>query len=132
MKCNKCNAENIDNAKFCAACGNRLGENVEIREEVPKMVPVYNAGSAIAAIIVSIVCCVGWLGLIFAILSLCDGNSVKSLVALGKYSEAEAKLESAQRWSKIAWIIIGISIVISSIVCVLYGIMIAAYIPAVV
>lgn len=132
MKCNKCNSENMENAKFCASCGNRLGENVEIREEVPRMVPVYNAGSAIAAIIVSILCCAGWLGLIFAILSLCDGNSVKTLVALGKYSEAQAKLESAQRWSRIAWIIIGISIVISLIVGVFYGILMAADIASLV
>lgn len=124
MKCSYCGAENSENAKFCTSCGKRIDEKYEIKEKQPEVIPEYSTASAICAIIVSVICCVGWLGIIFAILSLCDGSNVKTLVNCGKYEEAKIKLDQANKWSKISWIIIAFSIVISIIVCGIYIILI--------
>ena len=124
MKCSYCGAENSEDANFCAICGIKINEEYKIKEEQPKVIPEYSAASAICAIVVSVICCVGWLGIIFAILSLCDGDDVKKLVNSGKYEEAKIKLDQANKLSKISWGTIAISIVIFIIVCVIYAILI--------
>ena len=73
---------------------------------------MYEAGSAIAACVVSVVCCGGILGLIFAILSLVEGGKVKTFVASGNIDAANASLVDAKKWNKYAWIAIAICMVL--------------------
>lgn len=83
-------------------------------------IPEYNPASAIMAIVVSVLCCTGMIGIIFAILSLVEGSKVKTFVQAGNISAAKASLADAKKWNKIAWIITGVLAGLSLIVGIFY------------
>ena len=117
MFCKNCGSENEDNVKFCNKCGKSLAAEAEIvvqdtANTSGDSIPEYNSGSAIAALIVSIFCCGGIIGIIFAILSLVEGGKVKTFVANGNIDAANASLADAKKWNKYAWIGIAIFMVL--------------------
>ena len=107
MICNNCNTNNNDGAKYCVSCGKELEPQVVVQNQQNMgnniESPKYNATSSIIAIIVSVLCCTGLIGIVFAILSLVQGN----------LQAANASLEQAKKWNKISWIIIAVFGVIS-------------------
>jgi len=135
MICQNCNKENRDDSKFCEGCGAQLIKE-QIVQDVPAQdpdpiqytelesmqnqtynttsktnggqVPEYSPVSAIMAIVVSVLCCTGMIGVIFAILSLVEGSKVKTFVQAGNIDAANASLAEAKKWNKIAWIITGV------------------------
>lgn len=133
MICKKCNSNNDDGAKFCRVCGasleqpqsaNQSNKNVYtnntnnvIYTNNSGVVPVYKPVSAIIAIVVSVLCCGGIFGLIFAILSLVEGSKVKNYVQQGDLQSANASLAQAKKWNMISWIVIAVFMVIMLIYC---------------
>lgn len=117
MICNNCNTNNNDGAKYCVSCGKELEPQVVVQNQQNMgnniESPKYNATSSIIAIIVSVLCCTGLIGSVFAILSLVEGSKVKNFVQQGNLQAANASLEQAKKWNKISWIIIAVFGVIS-------------------
>lgn len=134
MICKNCNSYNDDGTKFCKTCGASLEEpqfvnqnNVNANTNYASSttytnnaapVPEYKPASAIIAIVVSVLCCGGIIGLIFAILSLVEGSKVKSFVQQGNIQLANASLEQAKKWNKFSWIAIVICAVLVLAYCV--------------
>lgn len=120
MICKNCNMNNSLEAKFCTNCGQKLEEpqpiiqnNMNNSNNMNANIPVYNSASAIIALILSVLCCGGQLGLIFSILSLVEGSKVKQFVSQGNIQAANMSLDQAKKWDTIAWIVIGICVGLS-------------------
>lgn len=130
MICKNCNANNADGAKFCVGCGMPLdggaqpvNNNTQNYQAAPNYnaaaaVPTYNMTPAIIAIVVSVLCCGGPIGLIFSILSLVEGNKVKNFVAQGDMANANNSLATAKKWNKFAWIAIAVCAVLVVLYCI--------------
>ena len=128
MICKNCNMDNPDGARFCTNCSYPLDEtvvennqqNVQYNQNAQSSqynpntinynneVLEYKPASAIIAIVVSILCCGGIIGAIFAILSLVEGSKVKTFMQKGDIISARNSLEQAKKWNKIAWIIVAV------------------------
>lgn len=124
MVCKKCYYNNEENAKFCVKCGEKL--EPEVKEQITQSNNTqtnntqsnvqsnnyvqydetinYSPAGAIAALIVSILCCSSIPGIIFAILALVEGGKIKPAKNQGNIQVAKLNFENYKKWTKYAWI----------------------------
>lgn len=104
--------QTTNNTNYSNAQNSNVNNNVQYNNaqnvQNDGSIPVYNQTSAIIACVVSVLCCSGMIGLIFAILSLVEGGKVKDFVRQGDINGAWEKLNQAKKWNKISWIVIGV------------------------
>ena len=84
------------------------------------VVPEYKSTTAIIQIVLSFLCCGGIIGAVFAILALVEGSKVKTFVQEGNMQAAYTSLDQANKWTKLAWIFIAISMAIIAIIAIVY------------
>ncbi len=78
-------------------------------------IPTFNPAHSIFLIIFSILCCGGIIGVVFAILSLVEGNKVKDFVAMGNIEAAKKAKKESNKWIKatyITWAVIAALVII--------------------
>ena len=137
MDCKKCYYNNDENAKFCVKCGEKLepevvvqniqsnndsqSSNVQNNSYVSNNEIInYSPASAIAALIVSILCCGSIPGIVFSILALVEGGKIKPTTNQGNSEGAKYSLEQYKKWTKYAWISIVIWCLVIALIYILY------------
>ena len=130
MFCQKCGASNEEANKFCQTCGASLQTNVNenqnpyVNNEYREM-PSFNSGHSIFLIVFSLLCCGGIIGVIFAALSLAEGNKVNDYAAKGDYDNAIRCKNAANKWIKatyITWAVVAALMVLYFIFMVFVGV----------
>ena len=116
MYCRNCNAQNPENSRYCNYCGAPLGDCVPPDRE---LTPPLNNSTAIISLIVNIVI-FNIVGLIFAILSLVNYNDYEAALRKGNFLLAENRKNASKRYSKAAFIVAGIFLVIGIIAVVIF------------
>ena len=116
MYCRNCNAQNPENSRYCNYCGAPLGDCVPPDRE---LTPPLNNSTAIISLIMNIVI-FNIVGLIFAILSLVNYNDYEAALRTGNFLLAENRKNASKRYSKAAFIVAGIFLVIGIIAVVIF------------
>ncbi len=116
MYCRNCNAQNPENSRYCNYCGAPLGDCVPPDRE---LTPPLNNSTAIISLIMNIVI-FNIVGLIFAILSLVNYNDYEAALRKGNFLLAENRKNASKRYSKAAFIVAGIFLVIGIIAVVIF------------
>ena len=141
MVCKKCYYNNDENAKFCIKCGEKLepevskvntqnsnsnnqninynSKNVTVNTPDNNVIN-YSSASAIAALILSILCCSSIPGIVFAILALVEGGKINTAIIQGNMEAAKYSFEQSKKWTKYAWISMVIWAVVIGLIYVLY------------
>lgn len=113
MFCQKCGSSNDDTSKFCQSCGANLQPTSSVNEQVVannfnnnsnRQMPTFSSGHSIFLIIFSLLCCGGVVGVIFAVLSLVEGNKVNEYAANGDYENALRCKNASNKWIKATYI----------------------------
>ena len=136
MVCKKCYYNNDENAKFCVKCGEKLEPEIKVQNTENynnaqsnvqnnnyvqyNEVINYSPASAIAALIVSILCCSSIPGIVFAILALVEGGKIKPAKNQGNVQAAKFSLEQYKKWAKYAWISVAIWDIVIALIYILY------------
>lgn len=109
MKCKTCNQEIDDQAKVCPNCGANVVDTGHYPAESfrPQSVhvPEYNQTKSIIFLIWGFFCSCFYLGVVFSILALINGNKVSIYNAAGQYDEARKAYAESEKWNKIALIV---------------------------
>ena len=116
MYCRNCNAQNPENSRYCNYCGAPLGDCVPPDRE---LTPPLNNSTAIISLIMNIVI-FNIVGLIFAILSLVNYNDYEAALRKGNFLLAENRKNASKRYSKAAFIVAGIFLVIGIMAVVIF------------
>lgn len=109
MFCSNCGNTNDDDSKFCYSCGSELKEENNVNSEKDKLniqsnMPSFSPGHSIFLIIFSILCCGGVVGVIFAALSLVEGEKVNEYAKNGNIDMAKEAKTKADKWIKATYI----------------------------
>ena len=136
MVCKKCYYNNDENAKFCVKCGEKLEPEIKVQNTENynnaqsnvqnnnyvhyNEVINYSPASAIAALIVSVLCCSSIPGIVFAILALVEGGKIKPAQNQGNVQAAKFSLEQYKKWAKYAWISVVIWDIVIALIYILY------------
>lgn len=117
MFCSKCGTSNDDTNKFCQNCGANLQPVVNENQQVVSnnvkqntnnntnaQMPSFSSGHSIFLIIFSLLCCGGVIGVVFAVLSLTEGNKVNDYAATGDLENALRCKKNANKWIKATYI----------------------------
>ena len=123
MYCRNCNAQNPENSRYCNYCGAPLGDCVPPDRE---LTPPLNNSTAIISLIMNIVI-FNIVGLIFAILSLVNYNDYEAALRTGNFLLAESRKNASKRYSKAAFIVAGIFLVIGIIAVVIFFVWISIF-----
>ena len=110
MFCSNCGNQIDSDSKVCGHCGvSILGDTNPVQvsnnsntnnEDIPTFSPVHS----IILLIFCILCCGGVVGVIFAALSLVEGDKVNKYVKSGNIEEARIAKKKATNWIKATYI----------------------------
>lgn len=92
-------------------------------------VPTFSSAHSIALMIISMLCCGNVLALIFAILSLVEGNKVAQLVASGNVNAARVSKEQSSKWLRMSYIFLAIEIALIFAYVIFAVVVTSAYAP---
>src|ERR1700754_1879508 len=107
MYCDKCGAQNPDNAVSCSACGASLANSYRATG-MPSGVPTPINNWLVPAIFSTLCCC-----LPFGIVSIVYAAQVNGLLAGGNVDAARKAADNAKMWF---WIAFGLGLVINVLV----------------
>lgn len=124
MYCRNCNAQNPENSRYCNYCGAPLGDDCVPPDR--ELTPPLNNSTAIISLIMNIVI-FNIVGLIFAILSLVNYNDYEAALRTGNFLLAESRKNASKRYSKAAFIVAGIFLVIGIIAVVIFFVWISIF-----
>lgn len=125
MFCSNCGNQIDSDSKVCSHCGVSVSSNIDpIKENNGKNVnykdiPTFSPAHSIILIIFCLLCCGGVVGVVFAVLSLVEGNKVNDYVKNGNIEEARIAKNKSTKWIKATYITCAVVAALVIIYCVL-------------
>lgn len=128
MFCSKCGSLNDDSNKYCQSCGESLVSesnesssrpNSSVYNDLNLQMPTFSSGHSIFLIVFSLLCCGGIVGVIFAIMSLVEGNKVNDYAANGDLENALICKKNSDKWIKatyITWAVVAVLLILYFII----------------
>lgn len=110
MFCSNCGNQIDSDSKVCSHCGVGVSNDtnpVQVNNSGNVNngdIPTFSPAHSIFLIVFCILCCGGVVGVIFAVLSLVEGNKVNDYVKNGNIEEAKIAKKKANRWIKATYI----------------------------
>lgn len=142
MFCSNCGNQIDSDSKVCSHCGVSVVSNsnpiqVNNNGNVNSAyvnnsnvnngdIPTFSPAHSIFLIVFCILCCGGIIGVVFAILSLVEGNKVNDYVKNGNIEEAKIAKNKSTKWIKATYITCAVVAAVTLVLWIIYFFFLAA------